>query len=59
MSYLDVTVEMGDNYTNRFCFVRLPHDTDVKDADKLKALSGKVTRYNLKGEGHDHPVIGK
>lgn len=47
---LDVMLEPFDNYINRHRGCRLPHDNDVKDADKLRELSGPVIPYNLKGE---------
>lgn len=40
--------ENQPNYFDNSVAVRLPHDSIVKDPDRLAALSGPVVTYNLK-----------
>ena len=47
MSYLNDTLEPGDMYRNRYCGVKLPHDKDMKDPDKLAELSSEVKHIHI------------
>lgn len=48
MTYLDVRLSAEDSWVNKYMGVKLPHDGDVKDPDKLAQLSGPVTTYYSK-----------
>lgn len=48
MPYLDLVLEVGDNYRNQYQRMVLPHDRLLDKPDELAAMSGPVKEYVMK-----------